>query len=90
VNKAVDTTVQTNEDSEIGDGLDGARNFVALVERLAEFFPWVLLTLLNAQRYTTTYRTDVCSQDNDELDQPMDLHPVASSQAIRGYDHDRI
>src|SRR5690606_2186146 len=36
VNQAVDATVQTNEDTEIGDRLDGAGDAVALVELTRE------------------------------------------------------
>ena len=54
VNQAVDAAVQTNEDTEIGDRLDGAGDFIALVELAREIFPWVRFALLDAEGDTTT------------------------------------
>ena len=59
MNQAVDAAVQTNEDTEIGDRLDGAGDFIALVELAREIFPWVRFALLDAQGDTTTLFVDV-------------------------------
>ena len=59
MNQTVDTTWQTDEDTEVSDGLDGTLNNIALVAASCEFFPWVLLALLNAQGDTTTLFVDV-------------------------------
>src|SRR5690606_24995641 len=63
VNQTVDAAVQTNEDTEIGDRLDGAGDLVALVELAREVFPWVRLALLDAQGDTTTLFVDVQNHD---------------------------
>src|SRR5690606_30837422 len=39
VNQSVDAAVQTNEDTEIGDRLDGTGDLVALVELAGKLFP---------------------------------------------------
>src|SRR5690606_6915189 len=49
VNQAVDAAVQADEDTEVGDRLDGAGDLVALVELAGEVFPRVGLALLDAQ-----------------------------------------
>ena len=49
MNEAVDAAIQTNEDTEIGDRLDGAGDFVALVELTGEIFPRVSFALLDTQ-----------------------------------------
>src|SRR5690606_17124352 len=59
VNQTVDAAVQANEDTEIGDRLDGAGDLVALVELAGEVFPRVRLALLDAQGDTTTLFVDV-------------------------------
>src|SRR5690606_18852379 len=59
VNQTVDAAVQTNEDTEIGDRLDGAGDLVALVELAGELFPWVHLALLDAQGDATTIFVDI-------------------------------
>src|SRR5690606_738595 len=69
VNQTIDAAVQTNEDTEIGDRLDGAGDLVALVELAGELFPRVHLALLDAQGDTTTVFVDV---------QNHDLHFVAN------------
>ncbi|KPW29715.1 hypothetical protein ALO95_05579 [Pseudomonas syringae pv. antirrhini] len=59
VNQAVDAAVQTNEDTEIGDRLDGAGDFIALVELAREIFPRVGFALFDAEGDTTTLFVDV-------------------------------
>ena len=49
MHKAVDATFQANEDTEIGNRLDGAGNGVALGMGDAERLPWIRTTLLDAQ-----------------------------------------
>src|SRR5690606_16964936 len=59
VNQTVDAAVQTNEDTEIGDRLDGAGDFVALVGLTREIFPRVGFALLDAKGDATTLFVDV-------------------------------
>ena len=54
MNKTVDTTVEPDEDAKVSDGLDLAEHAVAFVVVGREVFPWVRLTLLDAQRDPTT------------------------------------
>src|SRR5690606_12530827 len=63
VNQAVDAAVQANEDTEIGDRLDGAGDLVTLVELTGEVFPRVGLALLDTQGDTTTLFVDVQNHD---------------------------
>jgi hypothetical protein len=49
VNQTVDAAVQTDEDTEIGDRLDGAGDAVALDELAGDLFPRVRLSLLDAE-----------------------------------------
>src|SRR5690606_26248915 len=63
VNQTVDAAVQTDEDTEVGDRLDGAGNAVALVEARGEVFPRVGLALLDAQGDTTALFVDVQNHD---------------------------
>src|SRR5690606_35276698 len=63
VNQAIDAAVQTNEDTEIGDRLDGAGDLVTLVELTGEVFPRVGLALLDTQGDTTTLFVDVQNHD---------------------------
>src|SRR5690606_31087731 len=69
VNQTIDAAVQTDEDTEVGDGLDGTGDLVALVELAGELFPRVHLALLDAQADTTTVFVD---------DQNHDVHFVAN------------
>lgn len=48
VDQAVDTAVQTDEDTEVGDRLDGTGDTVTLVELAGEVFPRVGFALLDA------------------------------------------
>src|SRR5690606_35690232 len=50
---------QADEDTEIGDRLDGAGDLVALVELAGEVFPRFGLALLDTQGDTTTLLVDV-------------------------------
>ena len=59
MNEAVDVAVETNEDTEIGNRLDDARNLVALLEFFSKAIPWVLEALLNTERDTTTLFVDI-------------------------------
>src|SRR5690606_28276933 len=76
VNQTVDATVQTNEDTEIGDRLDGAGDAVALVELAGEVFPRVGLALLDAQGDTTTLFVDVQNHDFHFVADLYDLRRV--------------
>src|SRR5690606_5224425 len=76
VNQTVDAAVQTNEDTEIGDRLDGAGDAVALVELAREVFPWVGLALLDAKGNTTTLFVDVQNHDFHFVADLYDLRRV--------------
>src|SRR5690606_32406286 len=77
VNQTVDAAVQTDEDTEVGDRLDGAGNAVALVEARGEVFPRVGLALLDAQGDTTALFVDV---------QNLNFHFVANLNDFRRMD----
>ncbi len=76
MNQTVDAAVQTNEDTEIGDRLDGAGDAVALVELAREVFPWVGLALLDAKGDTTTLFVDVQNHDFHFVADLYDLRRV--------------
>ncbi len=59
MNQTVDAAFQADEDTEIGDRLDGAGDLVALVEAAREIFPRVGFALLDTQGDTTTLFVDV-------------------------------
>lgn len=49
MNQTVDAAVQADEDTEVGDRLDGTGDLVTLVELAGEVFPWVRFALLDTQ-----------------------------------------
>src|SRR5690554_983285 len=58
VNQTVDAAIQTDEDAEVGDGLDGTGDLVALVELAGELFPGVQdrkSTRLNSSHVRISY-----------------------------------
>src|SRR5690554_504258 len=59
VNQTVDAAIQTDEDTEVSDGLDLTGDLVAFVELAGELFPGVRMTLLDTQGDTTTLFVDV-------------------------------
>ena len=73
VHKTVDAARQTNEDTEIGDRLDLARDAIVAVVVLRELLPRVRLALLQAQRNTTTLLVDV---ENHDLGLLTDVHDL--------------
>merc|ERR1712072_461629 len=59
VNQTVDTTIQTDKDTEVSDGLDLTGDLVAFNKLSTEGFPWVHGALLDTQRNTTTFFVDI-------------------------------
>src|SRR5690606_14383492 len=59
VNQTIDAAIQTDEDTEVSDGLDLAGNLVALVELGSELFPRIGFALLDTQGDTTTLFVDI-------------------------------
>ena len=54
MNQTIDVACQTDENSEISDRLDCARNFVALLVRDREIIPRIRLALFHAKADTAT------------------------------------
>lgn len=77
VDQAVDAAVQTDEDTEVGDRLDGTGDTVTLVELAGEVFPRVGFALLDTQGDTTTLFVDV---------QNLNFHFVANLDDFRRMD----
>ncbi len=59
VHQTVDTTVQTDEDTEVGDGLDVAADPVALGIGHTKLFPGIGSALLHAQRNPAAFLVDI-------------------------------
>ncbi|BBG29707.1 predicted membrane protein [Zymobacter palmae] len=67
VNQTVDAAFQTDEDTEVSDGLDGTGNAVAFVVGRVELFPRVLSALFDTQRDTTTFFVDIQNHNFDVI-----------------------
>ena len=67
VNQSVDAAVQTNEDTEVGNRLDLARNLVVTIERRGELGPGIRLALLDTKRDATPLLVDLEHHDLDFL-----------------------
>ena len=65
MHEAIDATVEADEDSEVGDRLDGAGDLVALREVRGEQVPGVLLSLLDTERDPAALLVDVENHDID-------------------------
>src|SRR5690606_27348226 len=72
VNQTVDAGVQTDEDTEIGTGLEGAGNAGALVDLAREVFPSGGLEVLDARGDTTTLLVDVQTDEDTEIGNRLD------------------
>ena len=59
MHQTVNATVQADEDTEVGNGLDVTGDLLVLSVTDAELFPWVGSALLDTQRDTTTVFVDV-------------------------------
>ena len=81
VNQAVDAAFQTDEDTEVGDRLDGTGNAVALVVTSAEVFPRVGGALLDTQGNTATLFVDV---QNHDFDFVTDLNHLGRMDVLAG------
>ena len=57
--QSIDTAVETDEDTEVGDGLNITGNLFVLTVADAELFPWIRSALLDTQGDTTTIFVDV-------------------------------
>src|SRR5690606_27364508 len=73
VNQAVDATRQADKHAEVGNGLDGATDFVAALEVDGELFPRVGTALLHAQGDTATVFVDFQDHDFDFFTQGDNL-----------------
>src|SRR5690606_33280229 len=69
VNQTIDAAFQTDEDTEVSDGLDFAGDLVAFGAGTGKRIPWVFLTLLQAQRDTTTLFVDIQNHNFDFITQ---------------------
>ena len=49
MNKTIDLTIKTDEDTEISDRFDSSDNFVAFVMCSGELIPWISFTLFHTQ-----------------------------------------
>ena len=67
VNQAVDTAVQADEDTEIGNGLDLTGNTLALGVLLSELDPRIYAALLNTQGDATTLLIDIKTLNRNVL-----------------------
>ena len=76
MHQAVDTAVQTDEDAEVGDGLDLAGDVVALLVGDGELVPGIHGALLDAERDAATLLVDVQHHDLDLVAQGHDLARV--------------
>jgi len=66
-NQTVDAAGESDEDAEVGDGLDLAADLVAAVVVLGEFLPGIGLALLHAQADAPALFVDVEHHDLDFL-----------------------
>src|SRR5690606_18648643 len=84
VHQSVDATVQTDEDTEVGDRLDLAADTIALVVARREIIPRVALALLHTQRDAAPLLVDVQHHD---LDLVADLHDLRRIDVLVGPVH---
>ena len=84
VHQTVYVARQADEDTEVGDRLDLARNAIATVVVLSELSPRVGLALLEAQRDATTLFVDVEHHDFDFL---AGLHDLGGVDVLVGPVH---
>ena len=73
MNQTVDTTRQTNEDTEVGDRLDSTTDFVALLVVHREVIPRICLALFHTQGNTTTLFVDFKNHDFNFITQGNNL-----------------
>jgi hypothetical protein len=73
VHQTVDTSSQTDEHAEVGDGFDRALHAVAALGVLRKLLPWVGLALLHAQRDATLVFVDFQNHDFDFVTQGNDF-----------------
>ena len=59
MNQTINTTIKTNENTEISNRFDVTRDFVALSFGASKVIPRIGETLLNTQRDTTTFFIDI-------------------------------
>ena len=59
MHQSVNATFKSNEDTEVGDGLNVTGNLFVLTMADAELFPWIRSALLDTQGDTTTIFVDV-------------------------------
>ena len=76
VNQTVDTAGQADEDAEVGDRLDLALHFVALLAVHRELFPRIRHALLHAQRNAATVLVDLQHHDFDFVAELHDFRRV--------------
>src|SRR5262245_56653223 len=84
VHQAVDAARQADEDAEVGDRLDLARDLVAAVVVVAELLPRIRLALLDAQRNTPALFVDV---EHHHLDFLADVHDLRGVHVLVGPVH---
>ena len=84
VHEAVNAAGQSDEHTEVGDGLDLALHLVALLVALVEFLPGVGLALLHAERNTAAFFVDVKNHDFDFVTQ---LHNLLRIDVLVGPVH---
>src|SRR5690606_33872415 len=82
--EAVDAAVETDEDAEIGDRLDAARDLVALLVDRGERFPRIGARLLDAERDAATLFVDV---EHHDLDLVADLDDLGRIDVLVGPVH---
>src|SRR5690606_26909152 len=59
VNQTIDVAFETDEDTEVSDGLDVAGDAIAFLVSLGEAIPWVLVALFDTQGDTTSFFVDI-------------------------------
>src|SRR5690625_3462461 len=84
MDQAINFAFKTNEDTEVGDGFYAARNGVAFLVLLGKGIPWVLLTLLEGQRNTTSILIDI---QNHDLYLVSNLHNLGRMDVLVGPIH---
>src|SRR5581483_976494 len=84
VHEPVDAAFEANEDAEVGHGLDGAADAIALLMVLGKLFPRIRTALLHAEADAAALFVDV--EDHD-LDFVADVHDLARVDVLVGPVH---
>src|SRR5690606_19748465 len=84
VHQAIDTAVQADEDAEVGNGLDDARDAVVLVVGSTELVPGSGVARLHAERDAATLLVDV---EHHHLDLLADMHHLGRIDVLVGPIH---